>query len=53
MCEALDSWVKEERMEIAKNFFESGASFELVKTSIKSLSEEELKKIYDEVMGNK
>ena len=35
----------------ARNFFSNGASYELVRASITGISEDELKKIYDEVTG--
>lgn len=37
----------------ARKFFENGASYELVRASIEALSDEELQKIYDEVIKNK
>ena len=43
----------ENATENARNFFINGASFEIVRDSIKALSEETLKEIYDEVMANK
>lgn len=39
--------------EHARNFFINGATFELVRNSIKTLSDETLQKIYDEVMESK
>lgn len=39
--------------ENAKKFFENGASYELVRASIEILSDEDLQKIYDEVMEKK
>lgn len=39
--------------ENARNLFENGASFELVRASIEILSDEELQSIYDEVNGAK
>ncbi len=39
-----------EAQENARHFFENGASYELVRTSITSLTEEELRRIYDEVV---
>lgn len=39
-----------EAREIAMNLFQNGASFELVRASIKSLSDETLQEIYNEVM---
>lgn len=40
----------QEASEIARKFFINGASFELVRESVSILSDEELQKIYDEVM---
>ena len=37
----------------AKNLFEKGADYELVRSSIEDLKDEQLKKIYDEVMALK
>ena len=37
----------------AKNFFENGASYELVRKSIEELTDAELKEIYNEVMASK
>lgn len=41
--------ISQEATENARNFFLNGASFELVRNSIKALSEETLREIYDEV----
>ena len=40
-------------LENAKKFFENGASYELVRSSITHLTDEQLQKIYDEVMAAK
>ena len=37
----------------ATNLFENGATYELVRASIKQLSDEKLQEIYDEVMASK
>ena len=37
----------------ARSFFINGASFELVRNSIKGISDERLREIYDEVMAEK
>lgn len=41
-------YAKEEVLENAKNLFQNGASFELVYKSLKSLTEDELRKVYEE-----
>ena len=43
----------EASIENARNFFANGVSFEIVRDSIKMLSEETLKEIYDEVVNKK
>lgn len=43
----------ENATENARNFFLNGVSFEIVRDSIKALSEETLREIYDEVMASK
>lgn len=45
--------ILENATENARNFFINGASFEIVRDSIKALSEDELHKIYDEVMASR
>ena len=42
--------IADEAAENAKNFFLNGVSFEIVRKSIKHISDEALQKIYDEVM---
>ena len=44
---------KEAQEQDAYNLFKNGASFELVRASIKGLTDEELQAIYEEAMGNK
>ena len=44
--------MKEEAEKNARTFFENGADFELVKNSIKTLSEEVLQAIYREVKNS-
>ena len=50
MCEAVENYgrecAKEAAMEHAYNFFRNGASYEIVRASIESLSDEELQEIY-------
>ena len=49
MEEYVKEYVKESDKKIARQFFQNGASLELVKASIMSLSEEELTEIYTAV----
>lgn len=53
MCELVDNFVKEniieKSKEFAKRFFENGASYEVVRKSIDSLTDEELKEIFEQV----
>ena len=51
--EAAKEAVKEEAQNNARKFFENGASYEMVKASITSLSDEELQTIYQEVNNKK
>lgn len=37
----------------ARNLFENGVSFDIVRISVENLSDEQLQKIYDEVMAKK
>lgn len=43
----------DEALENAKNFFINGVSFDIVRKSIKNISDEKLREIYNEVMANK
>ena len=45
--------LKQELIDSARNLFLNGASYQLVRDSIKSISDEELKRIYDEVTAQK
>lgn len=53
MCELVDNFVKEnvieKSKEIAKRFFENGISYEVVRVSIDTLTDEELQTIYEQV----
>ena len=53
MCELVDNYVREREIikakETAKKLFINGASYELVRDSIDSLSDEEIKAIYEQV----
>ena len=51
MCEVIEGYAREQAEKHARNFFEKGASFEMVKECIDSLSEEVLRKIYESVKG--
>lgn len=54
MCEIVERYarqcVQEAEREIAGNLFKNGTDYELVRKSITSLSDEELKRIYDEAL---
>lgn len=45
--------LQQELLDNARNLFLNKVSFEIVRDSIKALSEETLQEIYDEVMTNK
>lgn len=45
--------IEEAAIENARNLFKNGVSYELVRKSIIPLSDEQLRKIYDEVMASK
>ena len=45
--------LQQELLDNARNLFLNKVSFEIVRNSIKALSEETLQEIYDEVMANK
>ena len=53
MCAIMEDYAKEYAKEsdkkTAKQLFENGAGFELVKASLTTLSEEELREIYNSV----
>ena len=59
MCEVVENYAQQVAREVAqeqaeehaRKFFENGASFEMVKECIDSLSEEVLRKIYESVKG--
>lgn len=57
VCEAVENYgkecAKEAVMENAYNFFKNGVSYEIVKASINSLTEEELQEIYKKANGAK
>lgn len=41
---------RDEAKEVTREFFRNGASYELVRASIKSLTDEELQEIYNEIV---
>lgn len=49
MCEAINNLIKEETEEIARKLFLKGANYVVVRDVIDSLSDEELRAIYEEV----
>lgn len=53
IAEGIEQGIERGSLENAKCFFINGASFELVRNSIKGVSDEKLKQIYDEVMAEK
>ena len=57
MCEVVENYAKEYAKEqaeiIAKNFFENGASFDMVRRGIETLTDEELLVIYNSVIETK
>ena len=64
MCEAVENYakqyakeyaknhVKEKSMKVAKKLFQEGVDFEMVLRCIEDVSEEELLKVYESVVGN-
>ena len=53
ISQGISQGIEQEALENARNFFMNGASFQIVRDSIKSLTDETLQKIYDEVMAEK
>ena len=51
--DGISQGIEREGLENAKNLFLNGVSFQLVRDSIKSLSDETLQRVYDEVMAQK
>ncbi len=49
--EATEQGMERTAKDNARSFFQNGATYELVRASIKSLSDEVLQKIYQEVKG--
>ena len=50
MCELVENYAKKKEKDTALRFFQNGASYELVRTSITSLTDEELQEIYQNAM---
>ena len=53
IADGISQGISQNANENARNFFNNGASYELVRKSIKTLSDEVLHEIYDEVMASK
>ena len=53
VAQGISQGIEREGLENAKNLFLNGVSFQLVRDSIKSLSDETLQRVYDEVMAQK
>lgn len=53
ISQGISQGIEKEALENAKNLFMNGVSFQLVRDSIMSLSDETLQKIYDEIMAQK
>ena len=55
MCEAVENYArgyaKEKSIQMAKKFFQEGAKFEMVLRCIEDISEEELREVYESVVG--
>lgn len=45
--------ISQEAFDNANNLFINGVSYDIVRNSIKNITDEKLKEIYDEVMANK
>ena len=50
MCELVENYAKKKEKDAALRFFQNGASYELVRASITSLTDEELQEIYQNTM---
>lgn len=53
ISQGISQGIEREGLGNAKNLFLNGVSFQLVRDSINSLSDETLQRIYDEVMAQK
>ena len=60
MCDLVENYAKErakeatakEAADSARIFFENGVSYDIVRASITTISDEDLQKIYEQVTGN-
>ena len=53
IAQGISQGIEKDALENARNFFINGVSFEIVRDSIKALSEDKLREIYNEVMASK
>ena len=60
MCDLVENYAKQKAEAAAKKaadsarkFFENGVSYDIVRASITTISDEELQKIYEQVTGNR
>lgn len=53
IAEGISQGISQEAFDNAKSFLKNGVSYELVRKSIKNISDKELQEIYDEVMAEK
>ena len=53
LSDGISKGIEKNALENARNFFMNGVSFQIVRDSIDSLSDETLQKIYEEVMSEK
>lgn len=53
MCKIVDDYVRENEIQNIKNLFENGCALDMVVASFKNISDEIIKKIYEEVVGKK
>lgn len=53
LSEGIAQGIEKEAMENAENLFKNGSSYELVRSSIRHISDEMLRNIYDRVMASK
>ena len=53
MCKIVEDYANEMMLESVKNLLENGCNLDMVIASFKSIPEELIRKLYEEVMGNK
>ena len=53
MCKIVEDYANEMMLESVKNLLENGCNLDMVIASFKSIPEEQIRKLYEEVMGNK